>query len=128
MQHFVPSSRAVVEDVVAELTFRPKKVGAKRPVYFFIALKERQTGAPITTLQPYLGALGHLVGISRDGKRYVHTHPEKGSYGHHSKGLGALQGNIIFFASFPAPGEYMLFAEFNVKGRILTFPFAIQVK
>lgn len=36
-------------------------------------------GKPVTTLRPYLGAMGHLVIISQDGTQFVHAHPHEGS-------------------------------------------------
>lgn len=44
-------------------------------------------GKPVTTLRPYLGAMGHLVIISQDGTQFVHAHPHEG--GEHGEGHGA---------------------------------------
>jgi hypothetical protein len=41
-------------------------------------------GKPVTTLRPYLGAMGHLVIISQDGTQFVHAHPHEG--GEHGEG------------------------------------------
>ncbi|HZG75035.1 MAG TPA: hypothetical protein VEZ72_04185, partial [Paenibacillus sp.] len=52
-------AEGLVEDEAAKLTF---------------SLEDEATGAPIADLEPYLGAVGHVVVLSEDGERYVHVH------------------------------------------------------
>lgn len=56
------------------------KAGAEARLSFTIT----KDGKPVTTLRPYLGAMGHLVIISQDGTQFVHAHPHEG--GEHGEG------------------------------------------
>lgn len=58
------------------------KAGGKAHMAFTIS----KDGKPVTTLRPYLGAMGHLVIISQDGTQFVHAHPHEG--GEHGDGHG----------------------------------------
>jgi hypothetical protein len=78
-----------------------------------------RTDKPITDLQPYLGAMGHLVIISEDGKDYVHAHPVEGA---------AASGPISFDAHFPKAGLYGGWGQFQRGGAVLTVPFVVAVK
>lgn len=103
-------------------------------------------GKPITDLQPYLGAMGHLVIISQDLKNFVHSHPhEEGEEaghshdgkpegggehdGHDAKPMAAAAGpDIHFHAHFEAPGLYKGWGQFQHMGKILTVPVVMEVK
>ncbi len=68
-------------------------------------------GRPVTDLQPYLGALGHLV-VIRDGDlAYLHVHP-----------LDALDGAggpaVRFAVDVPTAGTYGLFFDFSHDGAV----------
>lgn len=74
-------------------------------------------GTPITNLEPYLGAMGHLVIISSDGVNYVHAHP-----------LDATQINeVAFEAHFPTPGVYKGWGQFQKSGQVVNIPFVVQI-
>lgn len=51
--------------------------GGKAHMSFTIT-KDGNPPQPVTTLRPYLGAMGHLVIISQDGTQFVHAHPHEG--------------------------------------------------
>ncbi len=85
-------------------------------------------GKPVTTLLPYLGAMGHLVIISEDRSQFVHSHPHEG--GEHSSGnMGGPK--VDFEAHFTVPGTYKGWAQFNVgtatKEQVITVPFTFSV-
>jgi hypothetical protein len=62
-----------------------------------------QNGAPVTDLEPLLGAMGHLVIISSDQKEFVHSHPhEANQYDPNRRGGPA----VTFEAFFQKPGTY----------------------
>jgi hypothetical protein len=73
---------------------------------------------PVTDLQPYLGAMGHLVVISADGKLYVHAHPVEGKSGH---------GVVEFAAHFTRPGIYKGWGQFQRAGQVYTVSFVLKV-
>jgi hypothetical protein len=76
-----------------------------------------QGDKPVTDLQPYLGAMGHLVVISADGSRYVHAHPVEDK---------ATAGKVQFEADFPGPGIYKGWGQFQRAGKVYVVPFVIQ--
>ncbi len=74
-------------------------------------------GAPISDLEPYLGAMGHLVIIAANGFDYVHAHP-----------LGAGQANeVAFEVHFPAPGLYKGWGQFQRAGQVMNVPFVVRI-
>ncbi len=76
-------------------------------------------GKPVTNLDNYLGALGHMVIISADTEDYLHVHPMESE---------AKGPHIIFNGSFDKPGFYRVFLQFNHEGKIQTADFTIQVQ
>ena len=77
-----------------------------------------KAGQPVTDLDNYLGALGHVVVISEDTEHYLHVHPTD----------QADKGPIIGFnTSFEAPGRYRVFLQFNHAGQIHTADFTVNV-
>jgi hypothetical protein len=76
-------------------------------------LRVTDNGEPVE-LEPYLGALGHLVVIRVDDLSYLHVHPE--------------QGDAPEFAvSGLAPGRYRYFFDFQVDGVVHTAAFTQEV-
>ncbi len=77
----------------------------------------RRNGAQVTDLQPYLGALGHLV-VVRDGDlAYRHAHPAP----------AGSTGEISFAGVALKPGAYRLFLQFRHGGRVRTATFTREV-
>lgn len=69
-------------------------------------------------LEPYLGALGHLV-VLRDGDlAYLHVHPEETS---------PETGHIRFTSRFPTPGRYRLFLQAKPRDDLITTSFDVSV-
>ena len=87
-----------------------------------LTLKVTRDGGPVTTLEPYLGAFGHLVALRGGDLAYLHVHaegdePEEG----HTAGP-----NITFFAEAPTAGRYLLYLDFKVDGQVHTAEFALD--
>jgi hypothetical protein len=78
-----------------------------------------RNGQPVTDLDNYLGALGHVVVISEDTEQYLHVHPNEQA----DKGPA-----IGFNTAFEKPGLYRVFLQFNHGGKIHTGDFTINVK
>jgi hypothetical protein len=75
-------------------------------------------GRPAEDLEPYLGALGHLVALREGDLAFLHVHPEAG------EGSGP---QIAFRATFPSEGRYRLFLQFAHEGRVHTVAFTVEV-
>ena len=43
-----------------------------------MSLTLERDGRPVTDLEPYLGAYGHLVAMRAGDLGYLHVHPEEG--------------------------------------------------
>lgn len=76
---------------------------------------------PVSDLQPYLGAMGHLVIISADGGEYVHAHPL-------SEAKAAPDGAVEFAAHFQKPSIYKAWGQFQRGGSVFTVPFVLEHK
>jgi hypothetical protein len=96
----------------------------KQSIDFHVA---DQSGAPVTTLEPYLGAFGHLVMIKQDTYQYAHVHPK-------TVGIGTGGPDVSFqalaFGNFAPlePGIYRLFGQFQDKGQLFTTDFTVELK
>ncbi|MBC7526718.1 MAG: YHS domain-containing protein [Chthonomonadaceae bacterium] len=81
----------------------------------------QKNGQPVTTIKPWLGATAHMVGLSEDGKAFVHAHPE-------SEPKSMNGPDITFHTTFTKPGLYKLWAQMDHDGEVRTFPFVVEVK
>ncbi|MCX6396357.1 MAG: hypothetical protein NTV23_07730 [Propionibacteriales bacterium] len=73
-------------------------------------------GRPVTDLEPYLGAYGHLVVIRDSDLGYLHAHPGDGPPG----------PEIPFGVEVPAVGGYHLFLDFRHRGAVRTATFVLD--
>jgi len=84
-------------------------------------------GKPLTDLQPYLGAMGHLMAINGNGQEAVHTHTV-GAGGPVSEDMATANGPRFTFALVPrAAGLTRVWAQFQRQGKVLTVPFTFNV-
>ncbi|HZB70836.1 MAG TPA: heavy metal translocating P-type ATPase [Acidimicrobiales bacterium] len=89
-----------------------------------LAFRIERGGSPVTDLDPYLGAYGHLVAIRADDLAYLHVHPteEQGDG-------GAPAGPEVRFAvHVPSDGAYRLFLDFSHGGQVRTAAFTAAVE
>jgi len=99
----------------------PVKTGAATNMAYTIS----KDGKPVTDLQPYLGAMGHLVIISQDQKEFVHSHPHEEGAEHSAATKGGPK--VDFEAQFTAPGVYKGWAQFQHMGKVITVPMTFSV-
>lgn len=79
-------------------------------------------GEPVTTLEPYLGAFGHLVALRDGDLAYLHVHPHGDA-----PQAGETSGpEIVFEATAPTEGRYLLYLDFQVDGEVRTAPLVID--
>lgn len=83
----------------------------------------RRDGEPVTTLQPYLAAFGHLVALREGDLAYLHVHPE----GAAPTGPDATSGpDVRFGAHVPTAGRYLLYFDFLASGSVHTAAFVLD--
>lgn len=108
----------------AKLRFLDNPIPVGKSTLLSFALKDDKTGKPVTDLEPYLGAHGHLMIIHQDGQVFVHSHPAEGPEA--EKRL--RKGEIQFMARFPKAGIYKAWVQFQRHGKVATLPFVFVVK
>ncbi|MFI5736669.1 hypothetical protein ACIA49_41510 [Kribbella sp. NPDC051587] len=87
-----------------------------------LTFKVSSGGKPVTDLQPYLGAFGHLVSLRSGDLAYLHNHAAQ-----HAE-AGMKGGPEIKFATtFPTNGTYRLFLDFQHAGAVHTAEFTVEV-
>ncbi|GHE57959.1 hypothetical protein [Streptomyces capitiformicae] len=87
-----------------------------------LKLKVSRDGSPVTDLQPYLGAYGHLVALRSGDLAYLHVHPG----GEPGDGRTAPGPTISFTATAPSTGSYRLFLDFKHEGKVHTAAFTVR--
>ena len=77
---------------------------------------------PVTDLQRYLGAFGHLLILSEDMTEYVHAHPrEETQPDPNAPMTGGPE--VLFDALLPKPGRYRAWLQFQRGGKLTTVSF-----
>ncbi|MFI8891805.1 hypothetical protein [Streptomyces paradoxus] len=102
-------------DVQLAGALRPGKAGE-------LKLKVARDGKPVTDLQPYLGAYGHLVALRSGDLAYLHVHPN----GEPGDGTTRPGPDISFTATAPSSGSYRLFLDFKHEGTVHTAAFTVR--
>ncbi|XRQ09501.1 hypothetical protein ACN3XK_00885 [Actinomadura welshii] len=87
-----------------------------------LTLSVSKDGEPVTDLQPYLEAYGHLVALRQGDLAYLHVHPD----GEPGDGETAPGPGITFFAEAPSPGAYRLYLDFKHDGKVRTAEFTVH--
>jgi Cu2+-exporting ATPase len=88
-----------------------------------VAFNLRRDGQPVTDLDPYLGAYGHLVAIRTGDLGYLHVHPK----GAEPTGSASGGPDIHFGVDVPSVGTYRLFLDFSHGGGVRTAAFTVDV-
>jgi hypothetical protein len=119
-----------VKNVVAEgqnyqvtLNCQPEQLVAGRNVKMTFEIKDAN-GKPISNLEPLMAAGGHCVIIDADGREFLHVHPAEEVHDVESWRGGP---SVSFLASFPKPGLYRAWGQFQHEGRLLTAEFTFEV-
>ncbi|NGX08672.1 heavy-metal-associated domain-containing protein [Mycobacteroides franklinii] len=92
--------------------------GVTRPLTFTVT----RDGQPVTSLQPYLGAFGHLVALRDGDLAYLHAHPE---------GAEPAEGQtggptVAFGVQAPTAGRYLLYLDFQISQAVRTATFVVD--
>ncbi|WP_228803599.1 hypothetical protein [Nocardia higoensis] len=86
-----------------------------------ITLTVRKDGTPVTDLQPYLAAYGHLVILRAGDLAYIHVHPN----GEPGDGVTAPGPDVTFHTVVPGPGTYRVFLDFQHGEVVRTAAFTL---
>lgn len=108
-----PATSATVDDYEVGLDTAPV---AGEPTT--LTLTVSQDGEPVTDLEPYLGAFGHLVTLRDGDLAYLHVHPDE------SETAGP---EVSFSSTFPTAGTYRLFFDFQHGDTVRTAEFTVVV-
>ncbi|GAA4986417.1 hypothetical protein [Actinopolymorpha pittospori] len=84
-----------------------------------LTLTVSRDGKPVTDLQPYLGAYGHLVALRAGDLAYLHVHPD----GEPGDGKTKPGPAITFYAEVPSAGSYRLYLDFQHRRAVRTAEF-----
>lgn len=110
--------RSVSADgITVRLDAAPLAAGKTASLTFHVT--DEKTGAPVTDLQPYLGAPAHMLIVRDDLTDAIHAHPEEVATGGPS---------VSFHPLIPAPGAYRLWIQFQRGGRVITVPFWLRAE
>jgi Cu+-exporting ATPase len=123
------SRTTVADGIRVDLAGEPR-AGQRSDLHY--TFTDAATGKPITTLQPYLAAAGHIVLMRADGQTFAHEHAEVTD----SRGrtVFALPGQTFgpeldVHAEFPTAGTYQTWAQFRLaNGHVITVPFTIRAQ
>lgn len=88
-----------------------------------VTLSVSRDGKPVTDLEPYLAAYGHLVALRTADLAYLHVHPD----GHPGDGVTPAGPGITFYVTAPSAGDYRLFLDFQHEGVVRTAEFTLTV-
>jgi hypothetical protein len=86
-----------------------------------LTLSISRDGRPVTDLQPYLAAYGHLVVLRAGDLAYLHVHPA----GEPGSGNLVPGPHIDFRATTPSAGTYRLFLDFRHGDVVRTASFTV---
>jgi hypothetical protein len=108
----------VVDGLRVRLESPAQVAGREQAISVF--LEDADSNTPVTDLQPYLGAWGHMLILSWDLADVVHSHP-----------IAEISDSggprIVFSQRFPRAGRYRLWAQFQRGGEIAVASFTLDV-
>ncbi|MEU7798464.1 hypothetical protein AB0J14_08100 [Micromonospora arborensis] len=112
-----PATSTTVDGYTVTLTGTPQP-GRTSPLTLSIS----RDGQPVTDLEPYLGAYGHLVALRRGDLAYLHVHPD----GTPGDGRTRPGPAVTFLAEVPSVGSYRLYLDFRHGGAVHTAEFTVS--
>ncbi|MEO5897190.1 MAG: heavy metal-binding domain-containing protein [Vicinamibacterales bacterium] len=98
-------------------SLEPKQVEPGREACLTITMSDEQTGAPVTDLQPFLGAPAHMLVVRADLSDAIHGHPEE---------IGTGGPTVTFHPLIPADGVYKVWIQIQRGGKVITAPFLVS--
>jgi hypothetical protein len=119
----ISSTKNTVDGITASFSAATNPIPIGRSTSLLFKLTDATTGQPVTDLEQYLGAFGHLMIIHQDGQTVVHSHPAEDDAGI----AASKRGNVAFNARFPKAGIYKAWGQFQRNGKVITIPFVVKI-
>jgi hypothetical protein len=126
----ITSDKAFLREVVIDgrryqisLSCQPEHLVADRNIKMTFKISDAN-GKPISNLEPLMAAGGHCVIIDADVREFLHVHPAEEIHDASSWRGGP---SVSFLASFPKPGLYRAWGQFQHEGKLLTADFTFEV-
>jgi hypothetical protein len=113
-----PTTTATVDGYTVTLDGAPE---AGEPSELMLSVS--RAGKPVTDLQPYLGAYGHLVALRAADLAYLHVHP----MGDPADPATPAGPGVGFHTTFVDAGQYRLFLDFKHNDVVRTAEFTVSV-
>ena len=132
MTHLVPDKTRVttIDGYQIAVKVPPMRAGQETLLTYTIT----QSGKPVTDMQPYLGAMGHMMAIHQNGRDAVHTHTVSAGSDPHTgltvtPAMATPHGPAFSFKlTLPTAGIYRVWAQFQRGSQVLTVPFTFQAQ
>jgi YHS domain-containing protein/plastocyanin len=126
-----------VGDLRFTLKLQGKPLRMEKAALFTYGIADSRA-RPVRDMQPFIGAMGHLLAISADGKEVIHTHVIQ-SATHPMNGerepfrvtpaMVTEKGPAFSFKlTLPSGGLWKTWAQFQRGGRVYTVPFTFLVQ
>lgn len=103
-------------DGVSRIALDSKAIRSGRST--MLGLKFDRTDGSSVDITPYLGALAHIVAAPEDGDSLIHVHPMN----------GAKPDEGMLHVTFPAPGNYRIWIQYNDSGILRTIPLVVTAR
>jgi len=103
-----PATETTVDGLRVRLESGASRAGTASRLAFTVT----RDGRPVE-VQPYLGAMGHLVALRQGDLAFLHVHPD--------------EDRLAFTATFPDAAAHRLFLQFKVDGTVHTAAFTREV-
>ena len=111
----VDAAPKIVDGMRVTLDASQVQAGGTQPLV--MTIDDAATGAPVSDLEPYLGAGAHVLIVSQDVTEAIHGHPTEAGRG----------PSITVRPLLPRAGVYKLWMQFQRAGRVATAAFVIDV-
>lgn len=95
------------------VTFAQTRYAVGRTMRVECGVVDLASGNAVKDLEPYLGALGHLILVHEDGQTFVHSHPDE-------------RGPLAFLVRFPKAGRYRAWVQMQRAGVVETGAFTVE--
>jgi hypothetical protein len=100
--------------------FFPMGARAGDDAHVVVEFEDARSGQPVTDLESFLGASGHMLIASEDLEDLAHSHPL-------IQQTDANGPKLTFQTLFARAGWYQIWAQVQRSGRVLTFRFTVRV-